>query len=260
MTITVLGARGSIPVEGKDVLAYGGATSSILVETETEAVLIDAGTGILHASELADKHISIFLTHPHLDHILGLPFFPYLSQPNKRIDFYAKRYLDMRAGDILNRLFAPPFWPCRIGDYPADFVSHDLALPMRIGEIDIEGIESAHPGGSIIYKLTCEGKSVVYATDYEYEEDRDKKLIRFAQGADLLLFDAQYTEEELKTKSGYGHSTMEQGLLVMEQSGVKQMRFVHHNPSHDDQLIQEREQAVKRPNVAFAKRGEVIEL
>ena len=260
MKITVLGARGSIPVEGEDVIAFGGATSCILVETETEAILIDAGTGILNASELAEKHISILLTHPHLDHILGLPFFPYLTQKNKRIDFYAKTYQGLHPRELLDRLIGPPYWPCLIEDYPADFKAHDLSLPMQIGDVLIEGIDSAHPGGSIIYKLTHQGKSVVYATDYEYGLDTEQKLIRFAWDTDLLLFDAQYTEEELAQKKGYGHSTVEQGLYVLEQCRAKQMRFVHHNPWHDDARIREREAGIGHANVAFAKRGEVIVL
>ena len=89
--VTVLGARGSVPTQGPDMTIFGGSTSSILIETADQAIFLDAGTGIMDAPNIGDKAISLFLTHPHLDHILGLPFFPYITEKNRRIDFYAKK-------------------------------------------------------------------------------------------------------------------------------------------------------------------------
>ena len=80
MKVTILGARGSIPTEGKDMLEFGGGTSCVLVESGDQAVFLDAGTGILNAPDIGDKAITILLTHPHLDHIIGLPFFPYIFE------------------------------------------------------------------------------------------------------------------------------------------------------------------------------------
>ena len=260
MKITVLGVRGSIPVDGSGYLKFGGSTSCILVETEKEAIFIDAGTGIVDAPEIGDKNITILLTHPHLDHLLGLPFFPYISQKNRRIDFYADTHEGLNPKEFLDRLFAPPFWPCTIGDYPADFKCCELKLPLKIGDVLIEGINSNHPGGSIIYKISHNGKSMVCATDYEYTEDTAQELTAFAKETDLLLFDAQYTEEELASRKGYGHSCLSAGLKVMKESVAKSLRFVHHDPRHSDEFLSNLEAKIKSETVSFAVKGEVIKL
>ncbi|MBR6307932.1 MAG: MBL fold metallo-hydrolase [Lachnospiraceae bacterium] len=260
MKITVLGVRGSIPVEGQEYLKFGGSTSCILVETEKEAIFIDAGTGIINAPDIGDKNITILLTHPHLDHLLGLPFFPYITQKNRHIDFYSKNFLGLNASEILNKLFGPPFWPCTLGDYPADLKCLELTLPLQIGDVSVEGIESNHPGGSTIFKLSQGGKSVVCATDYEYEEKSAARLAEFAKGTDLLFMDAQYTEEELATRKGYGHSAVSQGLKIMQESGAKNLRFVHHDPRHNDEFLTQLDKEVKSETVSLAGRGEVIKL
>ena len=260
MKVTVLGARGSMPVEGKSVLKYGGATSCILVESDTEAIFIDAGTGILDTPDIGDKNITVILTHAHLDHLMGLPFFPYLSQKNRRIDFYAPTCEGLNATEILRRLFSPPYWPCTLDEYASDLRCHDLTLPMRIGDILVEGIESNHPGGSLIYKLTCNNRSMVCATDYEYDEEKSRALIDFAKGVDLLFFDAQYTDEQLALKKGFGHSSALAGLKVMKECGARLLRLVHHDPFRSDEELQKMEADVKSASVAFAGKGDVITL
>ncbi len=260
MKITILGARGSIPTEGADMLEFGGATSCVLIETDTEAVFFDAGTGIMKSPDIGDKNISLFLTHPHLDHLLGLPFFPYIFKKEKKIDFYAAENSCMSAKKQLSLMMSPPLWPCTTDEYPANFVFHDIAFPVRINGMVIEGIPSVHPGGGVVYKLTCKEKTVVYATDYEYDEEKIGELIDFAEDADLLLFDAQYTDEEFAKKKGFGHSTPAQGLEVAKKCGAKTVRFVHHDPGHSDEFLLKMEAEIKTDTIAFARRGEVIYL
>ena len=260
MKITILGARGSIPIEGKKFLEFGGLTSCVLCETKTEAVFIDAGTGLINAPIITDKNVSMLLTHPHLDHLIGLPFFPILSQKNKTIDFYAGPHEGLNAEKLLDGLFSPPYWPCKINDYPADFRCHELSLPLQIGDVKVEAIKSNHPGESFIFKVSSEGKSFVYATDYEYDEKNAKELIEFSKDADLLCFDSQYTQEELLSKKGYGHSTISQGLKVYKESGAKRLRFVHHNPAYDDEFLRSLEKEIKNENVSIARVNEVIKL
>jgi ribonuclease BN (tRNA processing enzyme) len=260
MKITILGARGSIPIEGKKFLEFGGLTSCVLCETKTEAVFIDAGTGLLNAPIITDKNVSMLLTHPHLDHLIGLPFFPLLSKKNQIIDFYAGTHEGLNAEKLLDGLFSPPYWPCKISDYPADFRCHELSLPLQIGDVTIEAIKSNHPGESFIFKVTSEGKSFVYATDYEYKQESAKDLIDFSRNADLLCFDSQYTDEEYLSKKGYGHSTISQGMEIFKESKAKSMRFVHHNPSYDDEFLRSLEKNIKDENVSIARINEVITL
>ena len=258
MKVTILGARGSIPTEGKDMLEFGGGTSCVLVENHDQAIYLDAGTGMICTPDIGDKAISVLLTHPHLDHILGFPFFPYLSKKNRKVDIFAGKSGDLGAFEQLEALYKNPFWPCGLKDYPSDVEFHDIEFPLNIGAFTVTGIPSVHPGGSLVYRLETDGRSVVYATDYEYEEDKVSELIEFSRDCDLLLFDAQYTDEEFEARRGFGHSTVAQGMMIMEKSGAKNIRFVHHDPRHTDDFLREMERPIKCATAAFARKDEVI--
>ncbi len=262
LKITILGARGSIPTEGEDMLEFGGATSCVLVETDDNAIFLDAGTGIRNAPDVGDKEISIFLTHPHLDHILGLPFFPYITHKDRQIDFYAAKTSAFSAKEQLDAFFAPPLWPCEVEGYPACFIIHDIdsEAGITIGDIKVTNMPSVHPGGGSVYRISRRGRSLVYATDYEYTKEKVGELIDFSKDTDLLLMDAQYTEEEFAKRIGFGHSTVNQGMEIMEKSGAKTIRFVHHDPRHDDEFLRRMEAEVKSETVAFARIREVIYL
>jgi ribonuclease BN (tRNA processing enzyme) len=257
MKITVLGARGSIPVEGRTFLEFGGATSCVLIETEDHAIYLDAGSGIVRTPDIGDRAISVLLTHPHLDHLVGMPFFPYLSEKDRHIDFHAPVLGGMSAAEQLDHLFSEPVWPVKMGDYGSDLKCHDISGAFEIGDVKVEFIHSVHPGGGLVYRLSSNGHSVVYATDYEYADDSAEELISFCEGCDLLFFDAQYTDEEFASRKGYGHSTASQGLKVMKESGAKSLRFVHHDPGHDDAMLRSMEEAVKSDSVSFARQGDV---
>ena len=109
-------------------------------------------------------------------------------------------------------------------------------------------------------KLCYRGKTIVYVTDYEYEEESFAALTVFARGTDLLLYDGQFTVEESKVKKGYGHSTAEQGVILMEQSGAKRMLIIHHAPDCGDTALKEREARINSANVRYAREGDVIRL
>ena len=107
-------------------------------------------------------------------------------------------------------------------------------------------------------KLTFEGKSIVYATDYEHERSSFERLKAFAADADLLLYDAQYTPEEYEVKKGFGHSTPDKGIELMDTCGAKRMLLVHHDPQSTDGELERRELLLSVPNVWYAKEGEEI--
>lgn len=258
MKITVLGARGSIPTNGEDMTQFGGATSCILVETDNTAIFLDAGTGITTPVDIGDKDIYVVLSHPHSDHLLGLPFFPYIVHKDRRIEVCATVKYGIGTLEQVSKLISEPLWPCTILDYPADVVCRDITLPVTLGDIVITGIRSNHPGHSSILKLTHEGASVVYATDYEHDDGFDDDLIEFIDGADLLLYDGQYTAKEYAAKKGFGHSTPERGVYIMQKSGARMLRIVHHDPHHNDDFLLEMESAIRSDNKSFARQGEVI--
>ena len=200
MDITILGARGSVPVNGKDMLEFGGSTSCVMIEGGENVLFLDAGTGIMSTPDIGDRSIHIVLTHPHADHLIGLPFFPYIYEKDRQIDIYAVPREGLDTFAQVTKLISRPLWAVRVDEYASDVRCHDVTGPFKIGNVSIAMTESDHPGGSSIIRLTCGRSSLVYATDYEHSEEGDARLIDFSRDADLLLYDGQYTEEEYKTK------------------------------------------------------------
>ena len=123
-------------------------------------------------------------------------------------------------------------------------------------------MEGSHPNGSAIYRLSYMGRSIVYATDFEHSPEGCSALARFASGCDLLLYDAQYTQDEYERYRGYGHSTPEAGIRVADESKTAQILFVHHAPWRTDEALLEMERtfAERRKGIMFAKIGDEIVL
>ena len=266
--LTVLGTRGSIPREGKEFALYGGSTSCYLIRAGNEAIYLDAGSGIAGSRPEPNTNITILLTHMHLDHLLGLPFFAALGESNKVINIYARGRSGLLPKQAIDRLISVPFWPCKISDYPAKVNFHILPKEsddngvyksFNIGDVAVDMMEGTHPGGSTIYRLTYREKSIVYATDFEHiPASGCEKLEAFAANCDLLLYDAQYTEEEYNKFRGYGHSTPQAGLKIANKAGAAKLLFVHHAPWRNDETLISMENEIKKEHtdVMFAKIGD----
>ena len=260
MRLTVLGARGSIPVSGPQYRMFGGSTSCYMVEAGGETIFLDAGTGLLEAPTVFPRPPVILLSHLHLDHVLGLGMYPRLNMYGAETRLMLKAPSAQGAADRLSELFRPPYWPLCLMDYPGRLAVSPLAKSFRVGEVEVECAMGNHPGGSILFRLSYGGKSLVYATDYEPEDISFPELIRFCQGADLVLYDAQYTEEEYGSKRGFGHSTAGKGIELLIRSGAKKLLLIHHNPFAADKELLMREQAFFHRNIRYAREGEVYEL
>jgi ribonuclease BN (tRNA processing enzyme) len=178
ITLQVLGCRGSIPVSGAVHDDYGCATSCYLYMTDTQAVILDAGNGILNMPDLGDRKLSILITHSHIDHIIGLP--PFLaSLGEKEISIYGAVHEGLNIRGQLDTLFQKPLWPigldyfrCRITFHEVDEYGSTFMIGEEddAGSVTVTAIPSNHPGGSTIYKLESGGKRMIYATDFEHEE------------------------------------------------------------------------------------------
>ena len=258
-TLTVLGARGSMAVGGPEYSEYGGSTSCYLVQAGKESIFLDAGSGLLSSPGVFQKPPVILLSHLHLDHVIGLGMFPRLAQKGKACSLYVPFCEDeQQARDKLNKLYAPPFWPVMLDQLGADLHILPVTEHFHIGEVEVETMPGSHPGGSVIYKLSYRGKSIVYATDYEHEKTADEQLAAFCKDAELVLYDAQFEEEEYARKKGFGHSTAQKGLKLMDQVGIRRILFIHHDTHCTDRILRQREAELKSDRVAYAKEGQIL--
>lgn len=261
MRLTVLGTRGSCPVSGRENSVFGGASSCYMIEAGDQVLFLDAGSGILNApaDALRGKPVTVLMTHTHIDHILGLPLFAPLSDPEREIVLYCRSRDGLDAARQLDRFLCPPLWPCRLEDYPARMLLRELPESLLIGDMNIFCAEAVHPGGSTLLRLERGGKCLVYAGDHELCEGVDV-LEEFAADADLLLCDAQFDEEEYAVRRGYGHSTAAAAIRVARKAGVRELLLIHHDPRHDDKKMLAMERALPDGFARFAREGEVIGL
>lgn len=299
-TVRFWGVRGSYPVPGHSTVQVGGNTPCVEVQAGGHTILLDGGTGIIGAgrelvrrSQESGQPISavILFSHTHHDHIQGIPYFAPAYVATSTIYLFGPRSVREQVEETLQRAMVPPNFPISVEDLRAVRVVRPLAeteaiwLLPGVSEPQVRNVfrdplsdeqeavridvlkSYAHPQeGVYLYKISYKGHAVVYATDTEGYEGGDQRLIRFAQGADLLIHDAQYTLEEyldsIASRQGWGHSTPEMALEVAEAAGVRYLAFFHHDPDHDDALLLEIEARAKKrfPGAMLAREGLVIDL
>ena len=263
-SITFLGVRGSIPVSGEAYRRYGCATTCYLIELDGETILVDAGNGILNLPEelLGRPEITMILSHPHLDHLMGLPMCPYLFRKGATLHMYAAVRGGMDAEAQVDALVAPPLWPVGAESLPGVLICSTLPETLRLHEVLVESMEGEYPGGVSIFRITGGGKRIVIATDCTINENNRQALIGFAEGCDLFLCDGQYSEEEWPSHATFGHSTWTSAALLARSAGAKKARIVHHDPTHTDAFLDASAEELQQimPDCAFAREGDIIRL
>lgn len=241
------GVRGSVPTPSAGQLRYGGNTSCLAVDLgEQEHLILDCGTGVrLLGNSLArlpgPRRYHIFFSHYHLDHIVGLPFFQPLYDPKSTITFHGFESEGRSVGDILQMIIAPPYFPVTLTEVPAtvNYVTNDRQ-PLRVGGLTLNSLLLNHPDGCLAYRVENEDRRIVYATDHEHgHEETDKSLVRFAAGADYLIYDAMYQEREYENlRRGWGHSTWYAAVQTALAAKVKNLVLFHHHPEHTDEELE----------------------
>lgn len=264
------GVRGSIPAPGRSTVRYGGNTSCIELCLGGRRLIFDGGTGLrvlcqkLGEGEFLDAFM--FFTHYHWDHIQGVPFFSPMFEPGHHIKIHGAK---TNTGELLEHHFLErilgPSSPIPVGKVQANLSFQDLSPGDRFildGDIDIETGQMNHPNGAMGYRISWQGKTVVYATDTEHLPDRiDEHVLNLSRGADVLIYDAMYTDEQYhnprSSKVGWGHSTWQEGLKIAKAAGVKHFIVFHHEPNNSDDLLDEIEKEVKIacPNAFLAREG-----
>lgn len=262
-SVTLLGTRGSMPCSGKEYVRYGGSTTCILVQFAEETIVLDGGSGILRLNDkAAPSHLSLLLTHPHIDHMIGIPMCPLLMRKDVTLDLYAAPLGGLSAEQQFRSFVQPPLWPIVPELLPAAIRFHDLSDSVDIGKVHIDRMNGVHPGGVSVYRIRGEGKSIVLATDCTYTKELLPSLIEFAKGCDLLLCDGLHSEEEWSACEDFGHNTWIAAAELGHSCGAKQVRIIHHSPDRSDDELDAAaaEVSARYPNCRFGYDEEVIAL
>jgi phosphoribosyl 1,2-cyclic phosphodiesterase len=261
MTIRFWGTRGSIASPGKSTVKYGGNTSCVEVRAGRQILIFDAGTGIRDLGNQLLKEfktqpvtLHLFISHTHWDHIQGFPFFMPAYYKNFQIIVYGPPARDKSLKDLFKFQMNSEYFPVPLGDLNAQIVMQEVREPFRLDDLQITSFYMNHPAMTLAFKIFDGEKTFVFATDNEpyrytlhaarkdplaaqYGAELDQKFVDFITGADVVVCDAQYTQEEYRSKIGWGHSPIESVVEFAIKAHVKQLALFHHDPSHDDAAI-----------------------
>lgn len=274
MKLTFYGTRGSIPVCEAEYTKFGGNTSCTMITFSSGRIaIIDAGTGIRNlGNDIIRKKmeqyddIIIGLTHTHWDHIQGFPFFKPAYDPKRHFTLA----ICGKEGNLRNleHIFAvqmqEEYFPVPLDKMGASFtfLQPDERKLITRNNVSVFATQIQHPGDSYGYRIGAEDKILAYCTDVEHINGIEQNVVDLARDADVLVHDAQYTEEELVTRKGWGHSTWNQAVEVAKRANVKKLVLFHHDPEHDDNFLIAEEKKCRKvfPNSVFAREGMEIEL
>ena len=249
MLVTFYGVRGSIAVPGPQTVKYGGNTSCVHVRLNTGNNLIfDAGTGIRELGNRMVRHdepLLLLLSHGHWDHIQGYPFFGPIYQPGREIRVcQGVDSNEHSLKSILQQMDGSNF-PVHAEDLPSKIMTvHEVDKYLGMQSFQTQRKPLNHPGGGNAYRIEEDGVSVAYITDNELDppgspETSYDKWVEFCQGVDLMIHDAQYIENDMPAKHGWGHSLISQVRQLAVDAQVKNLVMYHHDPDRSDAELDE---------------------
>jgi phosphoribosyl 1,2-cyclic phosphodiesterase len=235
-------------------------------------IVLDAGTGIRELGiELvpeARTSFDLLISHFHMDHLQGFPFFTPSYHESSRIDVYLARLGPGRPlSEPFDKLMEEPHFPVRFQDLGADIQFHEVNSHCQLGEVNVQSMPVNHPGGCVAYRLEYRGKVLVYLTDHEpYGSQQDEGVREFTRDADLLIREAQYTAAEYAQKRGWGHSSFDAVVGDAVQANVQKLALFHHEPEHDDHFLEHALADLQKRygsfgvDIALAREGQCVEL
>jgi phosphoribosyl 1,2-cyclic phosphodiesterase len=249
MRLRLWGTRGSIPAPGPETVRYGGNTSCVEVANDApdHRLILDAGTGIRHLGTSLGPNcpdrLDILLTHLHSDHIMGMGFFDPIWVPGQEIHIWGPASATRTLAERMARYLSPPFFPVRMTEIPSRLSFHDVPEEeFSVGGFSVRAERVLHQGPTVGYRITQGDTSIAYLPDHEpalagIDGVRHPEWIsgyRLAHDADLLLHDAQYTDDEYHERRGWGHSSITHVVSFAEICEAKRLMMFHHEPRHSD--------------------------
>jgi len=267
MLIKFWGVRGSTPTPQPENMRYGGNTSCVEVRLGERIYIFDCGTGfrvlgqaLRHEFGARGIEARVFVSHFHWDHIQGLPFFgPLYDSSENRFEFHcSSRTRSLKR--VLEEQMSSPYFPVGLRQMQAKQTFHDIEEGrVQLDEVTVQTMWLHHPQGCMGFRLETKDGIFVYATDNEPgNEAFDKSVRKLAEGADLLIYDAQYLPDEYEARRrGWGHSHWREGVNIAMESGAKELVLFHHDPDHDDRCIDKllRDARDYYPSVRAASEG-----
>lgn len=293
MRVRFWGVRGSIPVPGRSTSRYGGNTSCVEVRPAGAApIIIDAGTGLRRLGKCLMEEAfgdgkgktTILISHTHWDHVQGLPFFSPLYRAGNRVDIFA-RQRDLHLEAVFSQQHDSPYFPVPLSAMQADMQFHELieGAKFSIGKAQISCTRLNHPWIAIAYRIDVDGASVVYCADTapfadilfgrefivqaptlgeplppDVADELAKMragVVALAQGADLLIYDTQFTREEYRQRPHWGHSTPDDAIGIARDAGVGSLCLYHHAPmrtdEQQDEILAQYREVVRRAGDRF---------
>lgn len=261
------GVRGSIACPSPEHVVYGGNTSCVEITVDGNVLILDSGTGIRSLGQDINRRgvtsATLLLTHTHWDHINGFPFFAPAFNPDFRLSIMAG-HLGGKPGGIRavlanqmdNPTFPVPLTAMRGVMSFQDFKAGET-LNLMEGVVVRTG-PLRHPNGATAYRIEHAGFAVCYVTDTEHIPGQpDENVLKLIEGADLVIYDSTYTDDEFPPKIGWGHSTWQEGVRLARAANVKRLAIFHHDPDHTDSFMEHLEDEARRswPGAMVARDG-----
>ena len=256
------GVRGSVACPGPENVRYGGNTSCVEVRCGEQILIFDAGTGLRNLAKnlqpSRDLNLDLFLTHTHFDHVCGFPFFDPAFRPETHLKIWAGHLLpEQNIREVLDDMMKVPLWPVQLEHMSGnikfhDFTAGDVLAPkdgivVRTGPLN-------HTNRATGYRVEYCGRSVCYITDTEHKPDIiDQNIKRLVSGADVVIYDACFTDENYANYTGWGHSTWQEGVKLCDAASVNKLIIFHHDPGNDDSAMD-----IISKNVGMARPGSVV--
>lgn len=263
------GVRGSVACSGPDTARYGGNTSCVEIRCGARLLIFDAGTGFryLGNSLLAEAPVraDLFLTHTHLDHVVGLPFFAPAFDPRNEFRIWAGHLLpDRNIREVLGTMMTAPLFPVPLEIFRAGIRFRDFKAGATLEPAPGVTVRTAplnHPNDATGYRIEYDGRSICYLTDTEHRPGRpDRNILDLIAGADIVIYDSMYTDETFAGREGWGHSTWQEGMRLCDAAEAATFVVFHHDPDHDDRAMDEIADRLARlrPGSVVAHEGLVL--